>query len=36
MRDGEVVIPTAAEETIGGQMLLDRHTDASDIIATMV
>jgi len=33
MRDGEVVIPAAAEETIGGRVLLDRHTDASDIIA---
>ncbi|GCF11899.1 hypothetical protein KDI_54630 [Dictyobacter arantiisoli] len=31
--DGEEMEVAAAEETIGGQMLLDRHTDESDIIA---
>jgi nucleotidyltransferase/DNA polymerase involved in DNA repair len=31
--DGEEVAVTAAEETIGGQMLLTRHTDEADVIA---
>lgn len=31
--DGEEMAVTAAEETIGGQMLLDRHTDEIDIIS---
>lgn len=31
--DGEEMAFTAAEETIGGQLLLDRHTDQADIIA---
>jgi nucleotidyltransferase/DNA polymerase involved in DNA repair len=30
---GEEVAVTAAEETIGGQMLLSRHTDEADVIA---
>ena len=31
--DGEEMAVTAAEETIGGQMLLTRHTDEADVIA---
>ncbi len=31
--DGEEVAVTAAEETIGGQMILTRHTDEADVIA---
>ena len=31
--DGEEVAVTAAEETIGGQMQLTRHTDEADVIA---
>jgi nucleotidyltransferase/DNA polymerase involved in DNA repair len=31
--DGEEVAITAAEETIGGQMMLSRHTDEADILA---
>lgn len=31
--EGEEVAVTAAEETIGGQMLLTRHTDETDVIA---
>lgn len=31
--DGEEVAVTTAEETIGGQMLLTRHTDGADVIA---
>jgi len=31
--DGEEVAITTAEETIGGQMMLSRHSDESDIIA---
>jgi nucleotidyltransferase/DNA polymerase involved in DNA repair len=31
--DGEEVAVTAAEETIGGQMVLSRHTDEADVIA---
>lgn len=31
--DGEEVAVTAAEETVGGQMLLTRHTDEADVIA---
>lgn len=31
--DGEEVAVTTAEETIGGQMLLTRHTDEADVIA---
>jgi hypothetical protein len=31
--EGEEVAVTAAEETIGGQMLLSRHTDDADVIA---
>lgn len=31
--EGEEVAITAAEETIGGQMILSRHTDEADIIA---
>jgi hypothetical protein len=31
--DGEEIAVSAAEETIGGQIVLDHHTDESDIIA---
>jgi hypothetical protein len=31
--DGEEVAITAAEETVGGQMMLSRHTDEADILA---
>jgi len=31
--DGEEMAVTAAEETIGGQMILTRHTDEADVIA---
>src|SRR5216684_2631079 len=31
--EGEEVAVTAAEETIGGQMVLSRHTDEADVIA---
>jgi nucleotidyltransferase/DNA polymerase involved in DNA repair len=31
--EGEEIAITAAEETIGGQMLLTRHTDETDVIA---
>ncbi|GAC1613633.1 MAG: hypothetical protein NVS4B7_05200 [Ktedonobacteraceae bacterium] len=31
--DGEEMAVTAAEETIGGQMVLSRHTDEPDVIA---
>ncbi len=31
--EGEEVAVTAAEETIGGQMILSRHTDEADVIA---
>jgi nucleotidyltransferase/DNA polymerase involved in DNA repair len=31
--NGEEVAVTAAEETIGGQMVLERHTDESEVIA---
>lgn len=31
--DGEELAVTAAEETMGGQMVLERHTDEADIIA---
>jgi nucleotidyltransferase/DNA polymerase involved in DNA repair len=31
--EGEELAVTAAEETIGGQMILSRHTDEADIIA---
>src|SRR2546425_4477454 len=31
--EGEEVAVTAAEETIGGQMVLTRHTDEADVIA---
>ncbi|HEY6408834.1 MAG TPA: hypothetical protein VIY29_15340 [Ktedonobacteraceae bacterium] len=31
--EGEEVAITAAEETIGGQMILSRHTDEADVIA---
>jgi nucleotidyltransferase/DNA polymerase involved in DNA repair len=31
--DGEEVAVTSAEETIGGQMVLSRHTDEADVIA---
>ncbi|HLZ81471.1 MAG TPA: hypothetical protein VKP04_07545 [Ktedonobacteraceae bacterium] len=31
--EGEEVAVTAAEETIGGQMILSRHTDDADVIA---
>lgn len=31
--EGEEVAVTAAEETIGGQMVLSRHTDDADVIA---
>lgn len=31
--DGEEVAVTTAEETIGGQMVLSRHTDEADVIA---
>lgn len=31
--NGEEVAVTAAEETIGGQMVLERHTDEADMIA---
>lgn len=31
--EGEEVAVTAAEETIGGQMVLPRHTDEADVIA---
>src|SRR6266516_4044239 len=31
--DGEEVAVTSAEDTIGGQMILSRHTDEADVIA---
>ncbi|HZR42885.1 MAG TPA: hypothetical protein VFB12_22385, partial [Ktedonobacteraceae bacterium] len=31
--EGEEVAVTTAEETIGGQMILSRHTDEADVIA---
>jgi nucleotidyltransferase/DNA polymerase involved in DNA repair len=31
--EGEEIAVTAAEETIGGQMVLTRHTDEADVIA---
>ena len=31
--EGDEVAVTAAEETIGGQMILSRHTDDADVIA---
>jgi nucleotidyltransferase/DNA polymerase involved in DNA repair len=34
--DGEEMAVTAAEDTIGGQMLLSRHTDEADVIASHV
>jgi hypothetical protein len=30
--EGEEVAVTVAEETIGGQMILSRHTDEADVI----
>ncbi|MBE3561843.1 MAG: hypothetical protein IMW89_21870, partial [Ktedonobacteraceae bacterium] len=32
-QEGEEAIGTTAEETLGGQMLLTRHTDEADVIA---
>jgi nucleotidyltransferase/DNA polymerase involved in DNA repair len=34
--DGEEVAVTAAEDTVGGQMILSRHTDEADVIASHI
>jgi len=34
--DGEEVAITAAEDTVGGQMILSRHTDEADVIASHI
>lgn len=34
--DGEDTMATSAEETIGGQMVISRHTDEADVIASHV
>lgn len=34
--DGEEVAVTAAEDTVGGQMIFSRHTDEADVIASHI